>query len=1795
MEKHKCPFGRNGEHMKKAVRIILTLSVVAVALTFGISAVSQSGDYKIKEVDGKYVLEAMYDGYVEIGSYYSLDDCFEKMSAPTSIRFEDVSTDKPAELPRGDYTVTGKLQCGGTLSVPKGCKVEFSSLSLTFVGDALLRIKGGSLTVNSSDISSCGGVLVRLDYSSSSSLVMNSGVISGEYEGALIDIASGSVHVLGGSITNKCGTAIKNDGELALANSPAISGVPYSIALESPMHLSVGEIKYRSSAELKVKYDAEFRNGTLTEVFYGADEESVSDIRLYGADGKEVAVTQFDETRHTSEKCFAGVYLPYTVRFYVDGALVCEQELLYGERVCEYVPDTKEGYAFGGWYTDADLTDPYAFDKGVCSDFNLFAGLELAPPSFSVSSLDFEYDGEDHVLTFDKLTHPVSGGYYTYKWYKDGAEISSLASLKMRNVSDSGIYSCEVSYILDGKTASFYATNIKVSIKPKEISPPEITSAEYTGDMLFPSLSETSHYTVNQNGGVGVGRYAQSLVLKDKENTVWSGAEGEEYVVYFEITRAQNVWIEEPQAFDSYFGCPLKSNAISKFGEVIYLYSATRDGTYKTDIPIGAGSYFVKAVVVGTSDYTELTSEPLSFSIIPESVVGIKLLSPPLKTEYFAFEKLDATGMSVTAIYNSGRESAVGAAGLRLIYSDGTSLRVGDGTVIAEYEGASLLIPVTVKPLSYDISSLGISDFEVTFDGAYHTLPDSPQVILGKDGIPLKYTVSGGGAASGSYTLSVDFFTESRDYTVPASTSVIMTVLPRTVVLSWSNSNFVYDGKSKLPSAFFVDVLGVKRTVKVRGANVYAGENYLAEALSYSSDYVYENPTCSYSVSKADYDISAVTWSSSELTYTGKYAEVTVSGLPDGVGVVGYTDNRAINVGEYLATVSLSYDSQNYNAPTVEPHGWKITKADYDLSSFSFSDAEYVFDGNVKYPAISGLMPIGEDGFELKYSFSDGALNASEGWKAVTLTFFTESKNYNVPTQITAKVRVIPKSICVLWSNNDFTYDGNPHAPAAISSVAEISVTGEGINAGKYIATASSANPNYSVSNATVEYEIVKAANFWIEYPSVSDFYESLTPNPSARAYSGEPIFKYYTDSNLTSEAQTLSHGKYYMVASVPESENYLPLTGEPIEVTSIEVIAVGIDAEINSSPTAFCVLSSEDYDVWLLYNDGSRARVTDGITVAYKNGPSFRYRDEYVGFSYGDFSVDVPVSVQKAKYDLSAICWDAFEITYDGEPHAPTLLNIPDGITLLGYSTNAKIRAGVYTFSALISYDDENYEEPILPVCTFEILKAPVPVPTNMEYEYSATSIDPPSSELYSPKYNGDIRNSGTYSVTYELIDKDNYVFENGCDSCECTLTVIPRSIDVCVSDFDLYLFESEDEISPTYVLSDSPIGTDTLDLYFYLDGDDVYIASVNPNYSLNVRCGKLNRLPYPNESTRRKIILGTITVLSILVFIFFIYKKRDDVADVFCMAKAKRKNRAYIGYLDNGDECKATEPVIKVYDTPYENYDVKTHGNETEKDSFAETSTQSKTVPDTKGNVSLVPEDEARKENATLEYAEDKSDRYCIDVEERTDPEAYEESDVACDFDFSDGAENCNSFEKENMISSYYPSIEEDGYDESDGAGGSFSEYGSGETFSESNKNACPSEESAENEPRITVKMEEAESMLTDSMAKDMIKNEREIVYTEGKSRSVVNVDTLSRNFVAEDRVDVNVLKEKSLVPYDTGYIKVLARGAIDKPLKVYANDFSLSAVKMILLSGGETRRVTTVNKQKGKRYKRKKNGNR
>ena len=102
--------------------------------------------------------------------------------------------------------------------------------------------------------------------------------------------------------------------------------------------------------------------------------------------------------------------------------------------------------------------------------------------------------------------------------------------------------------------------------------------------------------------------------------------------------------------------------------------------------------------------------------------------------------------------------------------------------------------------------------------------------------------------------------------------------------------------------------------------------------------------------------------------------------------------------------------------------------------------------------------------------------------------------------------------------------------------------------------------------------------------------------------------------------------------------------------------------------------------------------------------------------------------------------------------------------------------------------------------------------------------------------------------------------------------------------------------------------------------------------------------------------------------------------------------------------------------------------------------------------------------------------------------------------------------------------------------------------------------------------VSAQDADSLISDSKASALIlRSERAPEVCRGCKKTFINVDTLSEHFARGECVSIRSLKEKGLVPMSACYIKVLARGVIDKPLTVKAQSFSANAVKMITLTGG------------------------
>ena len=1047
-------------------------------------------------------------------------------------------------------------------------------------------------------------------------------------------------------------------------------------------------------------------------------------------------------------------------------------------------------------------------------------------------------------------------------------------------------------------------------------------------------------------------------------------------------------------------------------------------------------------------------------------VAALSMESYPIKTVYGAFEHFDAEGMRIYAIYEDGNRRQIDNNELEIKYHHDTCFRVGDQSVRIGYGGKSIDLPVTVNRVAYDLSALNLEDFSVVYNGKYQSYSNMPSPIVGKDGIPLIMTAIGGSVNAGEYDVSIDFHTESLDYLTPESIVVRMTIEPYAAEIIWSDLSPTYDGKSKSPIAYYLDVNGERVYPKVSGAATNVGTGYLARAIVYDPNYVFSGQTANFEIQKATYDLSRVVWSCDSFVYDGSKKSISASGLPAGVSVVSYNGDIATDAGRYTVSANLSWDRTNYNSPDPLTHSWEILPAEYDMRGVEFKPNVGVYDGGMHYPTLVGKMPVGADGISLEYSFSAGACHVSDGTVSVIISFSTKSKNYNIPENRYSNVSVTPRGIQILWGKTELSYTGEPIAPTAQSDACVVNVVGRFCDVGFYTAGAETENTDYYIINDSIEFSIIKASNAWISQPASSVCYEGreivLTGTPKF----GSPKYTFYSDPEGTNTISppTLP-GKYYAVISIAETENYSGLTSSIIEFEIEKILPVAFVGELlGGGFTAFERLGADDILCKVINNDGSTAVIDSAlVTVVYQNGDSLRRRDELVTLKYEGFTLALKIKVDYASYDLSSAVWKNTSQSYDGSAKTPILTGLPEGVSVAEYVGGAQINAGTYKISVRLNYDSDNYNEPIIAPCDFLIEKCRINVPRLSAVYNGELQGALSDSPLYSVTSGQKYVKAGKYTVSLTLLDPENYVFaESMSGSANAVFEIVPATLGVSVSDLRLRLFEKMSNVDYK-IISGSLYGNDSIRVTPYVEGKNVYVRSENPNYTLDVTPGRLIRLPYPTASGGLKLFIA-FTLAALVVFSGIkMYSKREKIATAVAMMKCKWQNRDF----------KADSP-------------------------------------------------------RTMEKTTGRADDIFFEEDDEPDVPPILE----------------NNEEEEKTIPTDEDILEELGQDLLG----------------------------------MEVDSDRADILITDSLAKSLLVKRGEVVFTDGREEGMISIGMISDNFSAGDRVDVNILKSRGLISADTSYLIILSGGRIDKPLNVYANEFSLSAIKMIALTGGQAIKVTT-----------------
>lgn len=171
------------------------------------------------------------------------------------------------------------------------------------------------------------------------------------------------------------------------------------------------------------------------------------------------------------------------------------------------------------------------------------------------------------------------------------------------------------------KTVSTIAItgSLDTTYNGKPMEKPTFSKTGSTGDVTFTYQVKNDDIWEDYEGiPINAGTYQVQAHLADDG----FNSEAKSKYTEFTIEKATNTWTSQPYLSGWTYGQPANTpTAGAQFGDVSYSYSGTENGTYTSDVPANAGTWYVKAIVEGTENYTDLEAY-LPFTIARKNVEG---------------------------------------------------------------------------------------------------------------------------------------------------------------------------------------------------------------------------------------------------------------------------------------------------------------------------------------------------------------------------------------------------------------------------------------------------------------------------------------------------------------------------------------------------------------------------------------------------------------------------------------------------------------------------------------------------------------------------------------------------------------------------------------------------------------------------------------------------------------------------------------------------------------------------------------------------------------------------------------------------------------------------------------------------------------------------------------------------------------------------------------------------------------------------------------------------------------------
>ena len=275
---------------------------------------------------------------------------------------------------------------------------------------------------------------------------------------------------------------------------------------------------------------------------------------------------------------------------------------------------------------------------------------------------------------------------------------------------------------------------------------------------------------------------------------------------------------------------------------------------------------------------------------------------------------------------------------------------------------ANLTFDWTIRKGTFDMSGVTFADAEREYTGSELSL----EVSGLPEGVSVSYSYEGDRTELGQAEVTASFsFTNealAKNYELPADMTATMTVVPAKVARPVIEGSYTYTGEpqtAQIAENSLYTVTGNTATA--------AGEHPVTVSLTDKTHYTWadgstDDLTLTFTIGKATYDMSGVTFEDLTETYSGSPYTLTISGtLPEGVSV-SYSANSLTNAGQLEVTASFTGDGDNYFAIPDMTATLTVSKLSHqaELEGVEdFADTEVTFDEGRTFTADSfaGMLP----------------------------------------------------------------------------------------------------------------------------------------------------------------------------------------------------------------------------------------------------------------------------------------------------------------------------------------------------------------------------------------------------------------------------------------------------------------------------------------------------------------------------------------------------------------------------------------------------------------------------------------------------------------------------------------------------------------------------------------------------------------------------------------------------------------------------------------------------------------------